>query len=156
MLCDAGVLREPLLYMSLFFKEYRERYYELLDLVRHHGDWEAWLSFFLQGMAQTADAAVDTAHRLLARFDGDRSKIEEQAQIVGSVLRCHEVLKKEPISSQSRLAQASGLTVPTIARALEVLEQLGIAEEITGKQRNRRYAYRAVLSILEEGTEALP
>ena len=66
-----GVLRQPLLYLSLYFKQNRAEYYRLLDSVRTTGDWESWLDFFLEGVAETATGAVDTAHRLLAMFEAD-------------------------------------------------------------------------------------
>ena len=78
LLCDAGVLREPLLYLSLHLKRNRERYYELLDLVQGEGDWEAWLEFFVNasGVVEAAQGAVDTAGRLSELLARDRSRIE--------------------------------------------------------------------------------
>ena len=75
MLVDGGILRQPLLYLSLFFKQHRSRYYELLNEVRQQGDWEAWIAFFLEGVESTAAAAVDSAHRLLDLFRIDEMKL---------------------------------------------------------------------------------
>jgi Fic family protein len=74
LLCHAGVLREPLLYLSLYFKQHRAEYSRLLDQVRTHGDCEAWLTFFLEGVQQTAEGAVTTARRLMDLFEEDRER----------------------------------------------------------------------------------
>ena len=91
-----GLLRHPLLYLSLYFKQNRMEYYDLLDIVRRTGDWEAWLRFFLEGVAQTAEAAVATAESLLALFDQDEAQIQAQGRRAGSALRVHQAMKERP------------------------------------------------------------
>jgi cell filamentation protein, protein adenylyltransferase len=86
LLCHAGVLREPLLYLSLHFREKRDEYYRLLDVVRREGDWEAWLAFFLEGVRITADGAVSTARRLVVLFEEDRDRIRVRC-VLRRVLR---------------------------------------------------------------------
>ncbi|MFZ2493883.1 MAG: Fic family protein [Thermoanaerobaculia bacterium] len=152
-LCDSGILREPLLYLSLYFKKHRSRYYELLDGVRRDGDWEAWLRFFLDGVQETADAAVSTARQLAALFATDRARIADHGRRAGSALRVHEALKARPLASIQSLRARSGLSFPATASGMELLRELGIARELTGKRRNRVFAYDAYLSILSEGTE---
>ena len=151
LLCHAGVLRDPLLYLSLYFKEHRARYYDLLDRVRRDGDWEAWLSFFLEGVRVTADGAVATAHRLTGMFREDRTRIEPVGRRAGSALRVHEVLKVRPILSLNAICQQTGLSFPGASSAMDVLVKLGIARELTGKQRNRLYVYDRYLAVLSEG-----
>jgi Fic family protein len=90
MLCSEGILRQPLLYISLYFKTHRSDYYRLLQEVRERGTWEAWLEFFLAGVETTASQAVDAAGRIIALFDADRRRIEGEADRAGSVLRVHE------------------------------------------------------------------
>jgi Fic family protein len=155
LLCQAGVLREPLLYLSLYFKQNRPTYYELLDRVRREGDWEAWLTFLLEGVKQVADGAVGTTERLGALFQADRSRIEPTGRRAGSVLRVHDVLKARPIQTLSGVRKATGLSFPTVSSAVDVLMELGIARELTGKPRNRLFAYDGYLAILNEGTEPL-
>src|SRR3989338_8921371 len=99
LLCHAGVLQKPILYLSLYLKQNRDRYYRLLDEVRRTGDWEAWLAFFLEGVRQTADGAVSTARRLVELFQRDRDRIQEGGRAAGSALRVHEVLKARPLVS---------------------------------------------------------
>ena len=152
-LCHAGVLREPMLYLSLYFKERREEYYALLDGVRQTGDWEAWIAFFLEGVKQTAESAVSTAGRLVELFHDDQERIQETGRAAGSALRVQQVLKERPITSISQVCDRAGLSFPAASSAIQRLVELGIAREITGRPRNRVYAYDSYLSILSEGTE---
>jgi Fic family protein len=154
-LCHSGMLREPLLYLSIYFKRNRSRYYELLDRVRRAGEWETWLSFFLEGVGQTAEEAVTTARRLDLLFTTDRVRIAASGRRAGSALRVHEVLKSRPITSIQDLRQRTGLSFPAAAAGVELLGDLGIARELTGKRRNRIFAYEAHLAVLNEGTEPI-
>ena len=155
LLCHSGPLRHPLLYLSLYFKENRDRYYELLDGVRQTGDWESWLEFYLDGVAETAESAVGTAERVLELFDGDEAAIQQQGRAAGSALRVHQVLKERPITSLRGVSDRTGLSPPGAASGMRVLEGLGIANEITGQIRDRRYGYERYIAILNEGTEPL-
>ncbi len=155
LLSHDGLLRHPLFYLSLYFKQNRMEYYDLLDIVRRTGDWEAWLRFFLEGVAQTAEAAVATAESLLALFDQDEAQIQTQGRRAGSALRVHQAMKEHPIISLRNVADRTSLTLPTAAAGMQVLQDLGIAMELTGQVRDRRYGYRQYISILSEGTEPL-
>ena len=150
LLCSAGALREPLLYLSLFLKKHRATYYDLLDGVRRDGDWEAWLSFFLQGVEETAMSAVAGAQALSALFREDRLRIEQQGRRSGSALRVHEALKARPISSLPAISRATGLSFPAVASAVELLVSMNIVRELTGKRRNRLFVYDRFLSALNE------
>jgi Fic family protein len=153
LLCHAGVLREPLLYLSLYFKQNRSVYYELLDRVRRTGDWEAWLEFFLQGIRQTAEGAVSTAQRLAELFKDDRATIERGGRKAGSALRVHEAIKDRPILSMPEVSRRTGLSFPAASSAMVFLEASGIVRELTGKRRNRLFVYDRYLAIMNEGTE---
>ncbi len=148
-----GVLREPLLYLSLFLKQHREMYYELLQNVRMEGDWEAWLDFFFQGVTETSDSAVATAQRMLHLFSEDRKRIQASGKVAGSVLQVHHHLQGRPISSASSIGAAEKLSPATVNKALATLTGMGIVREITGGQRNRLFAYDEVLRLLSEGTD---
>ena len=153
LLCHAGLLREPLLYLSLYFKQNREAYYAHLDAVRREGDWEAWLSFFLTGVRETAEGAVATAQRLVALFREDRERIVPRGRRAGSALRVHDALKARPLASMQEVCTRSGLSFPAANTAMQMLVELGVARELTGKRRNRVFAYDRYLAILSEGTE---
>lgn len=150
-----GLLRQPMLYLSLYFKQNRSEYYELLDIVRQTGDWEAWLTFFLEGVAQTSESAVATAERLLDLFADDEANIQQQGRRAGSALRVHQALKERPIISLRDVTERTGLTLPTAGAGMQLLADIGIANEITGQPRDRRYAYQQYIEILSEGTEPL-
>ena len=154
-LCQSGILREPLLYLSVYFKQHRRRYYELLDRVRREGDWETWLGFFFDGIRETAEGAVATARRLAALFATDRDRIASGGRRSGSALRVHEAFKARPVTSMQDLRRRSGLSFPATAAGMDLLQELGIARELTGRRRNRVFAYEAYLSILNEGTEPI-
>ena len=154
LLCQAGVLHQPLLYLSLYFKQHRATYYDLLNYVRRTGDWEAWLAFFLDGVKLTAEGAVSTAQRLSRMFQNDRSRIEEAGgRRAGSGLRVHDALKAQPILSLPAARRHTNLSFQAASSAMELLITHGIAREITGKRRGRLFVYDQYLSILNEGTE---
>ncbi len=152
LLCSRGVLREPLLYLSLYLKEHRAEYYELLERVRRDGDWEAWLAFFLEGVGVTAEGAVETARRLETLFGDDRARIETTGRRASSALRVHEALKARPILSLPAACERTGLSFPAVSSAMDLLMDLGVARELTGRRRNRLFAYDRYLAILNEGT----
>jgi Fic family protein len=153
LLCHSRVLGEPLLYLSLYFKQNRAAYYALLDRVRREGDWEAWVAFFLDGVRVTAEGAVSTAERLGTMFGVDRARIEPTGRRAGSVLRVHEALKARPISSMTKVCRTTGLSFPAVSSAMDLLVEMRIARELTGKRRNRLFVYDGYLAILNEGTE---
>jgi len=153
LLCHAGLLREPLLYLSLYLKQNRATYYDLLDSVRRDGDWEVWLAFFLEGVQRTAEGAVTTAQELAGMFVADRAKIEPRGRRAGSALRVHDAIKRRPISSMQKVCRITGLSFPAAGSAMDLLVELGIARELTGKRRNRLFVYDRYLAILSAGTE---
>ena len=155
LLCAAGRLSEPLLYLSLYFKQNRADYYRLLDAVRTDGDFESWVAFFLEGVVRTADGAVDTAKRLLALFESDRGRIQGMGRKASSALRVHEAMKSRPIRRLQNVAEATGLSFPAANAGMGVLLDQQIVREVTGKRRNRAFAYDQYLSVLNEGAENL-
>ena len=152
---QSGVLRQPLLYLSLYFKQHRAHYYDLLADLRHSGDWEAWLAFFVEGVRATAEDGVETARRLSQMFEDDREKIQTRGRRAGSALRAHAVLMRSPVLSIRRVHERTGLSWPTAAAAIDLLSELGITHEMTGDRRNRLFAYDEYIAILSEGGEPL-
>lgn len=152
-LAHAGVLTEPLLYLSLYFKQHRATYYDLLDRVRRDGAWEEWLVFFLDGVTATATEAVTATQRLMARFEADRAQLTALGRSGRSALQLLELLRRRPVTSIGMAVTQTGLTFPTVANALDLMMQEGIVRELTGQQRNRAFGYAGHLAILNEGTE---
>ncbi len=155
-LCAHGVLRRPLLYLSLYLKTHRTDYYRLLQEVREHGNWEAWLEFFLDGVAETATQAFDAASRTVDLFKADRRRINVEGERANSALRVHDLLQQRPSLTAGEVARRTFLSIPTVNNALAELERLGIVVEVTGRLRGRIFNYAAYLAILNEGTEPLP
>ena len=155
MLCDAGLLDEPSLYLSLYFKSRREEYYQRLDAVRTQGDWEGWLRFFFDGVAATSGQAVDTAQRLLQLFQNDREQLRAAGRIAGTTLQLHETFTRNPLRTIPKLVSELGLSKPAVGRGLDAMRKRGIIREITGKQRYMIFAYQPYLDILSEGAQPL-
>jgi Fic family protein len=153
LLCENKALKEPMLYLSLFFKTHRQMYYDLLNRVRFDGDWEAWLDFFADAVIITAGQAVDTVQRLSVLAERDRAKIESIGRAAGSALRLHHELIKRPITTSRILENSSGLSHVTVNKAIDNLCLMGITTELTGQKRNRVFSYPEYISILNEGTE---
>jgi Fic family protein len=154
-LCNDGVLREPTLYLSLYFKQNRAEYYSRLNAVRNSGDWEGWLGFFLDGVAEVSQQAVDTAQRLMRLLEQDRARIATLGTRAGNVGLVFDQFARRVLLSVSQLRPSVPLSPPTIRSALRTLSELGIVQELTGQQRNRVFAYRNYLDILGEGAQPL-
>jgi Fic family protein len=151
LLCHAGVVREPLLYLSLYLKQHRSMYYELLDRVRRDGDWEAWLRFFLEGVRLTADGAVVSARALQDLLARDQGRAASMGRVSGSTLRAHRVFAARPIGTIKEVQRRSGLSHPAASSATMRLVELGVLTELTGRRRDRVFAYREYLEILDRG-----
>ena len=152
---EAGLLARPVLYISLHLKRERDRYYDLLGQIRVNGDWEAWLEFFIEGVRITAEDGIRTARRLTETFERDRARIEQAGRRAGSALRAHEALKQRPTLSIARIAEQTGLSIPAASSAVDLLLQLGIVREMTGRRRGRVFGYAEYIDILSEGAEPL-
>jgi Fic family protein len=156
LLHQAGLLRQPLLYLSLYLKQHRDDYYRLLDRVRATGDWETWLDFFLDGVATTATGAVDTAQRLVGMFADDVARVRMGGRLAASMAGVLQALREHPVLTLNEAARRAKTTFPTASKAMLALVGLRIARELTGYRRNRVFAYDKYLAALSEGAEPLP
>lgn len=153
LLCGEGrVLSKPLLYLSLYLKRNRDEYYERLQRVRTHGEWEQWLRFFLAGIVEVANSAADATRRLLALVDRDRQRIQELGRAASSAARLHEIAVREIVFRIPQAARTLDSNEVTVGNAARNLEKLGIVAETTGRSRNKRFVYLEYLRIIEEGT----
>ena len=157
MLVAEGVLEQPWLYVSLYFKQHRFQYYDLLQKVRTQGDWEEWIEFYLEGVTTIACQATEKIRALLALFERDRKAVEQsrigsiyQKVAVQSNLTVYDYLKKRIAIRIPETAEDCELTKPTVQRAIDDLQKLGIVTEATGKARNRVYIYNEYLDILNQ------
>ena len=148
LLCAEKVLQQPLLYLSLYFKQHRDAYYDHLQRVRTEGAWEAWLAFFLEGVISVRVGDRDGAAHPATRRGGPRA-VHDFGRGAASALRVHELAGHRIVLTASRTATELGLSVPTVNAALARLEQAGILREVTGRKRGRLFVYDAYLSLLQ-------
>mgnify|MGYP000865108530 CR=1 FL=1 len=144
LLCQWGILHQPLLYLSLFFKEHRREYYERLQAVRDMGDWEGWLRFFLAGVADISGRASHTASAI-QKLRHEHLALVSKAAAQGPALL--EACFKTPFISITMAARELGTSFQTARNAVYKLEDLGLLKEVTGDHRNRIYAYQAYLDL---------
>jgi Fic family protein len=154
-LTSAGLLRAPILYLSLYFKRHRDQYYRLLDRVRAEGDWETWLDFFLDGVTETATSAVDTALRLVTMFKADSQAVQSSGRTAPTMLRVLQALHERPVLTVREAAKRTGLSFPAASKGMSGLVAAGLVTELTGNRRNRVFSYTRFLGVLAEGTEPL-
>ena len=150
-----NVIETPLLYLSLYLKQHRDLYYDLLQRTRTHGEWEQWVRFFLAGVRETAGQATQTAERIVELFRSDRVRIAG-TRSSATLQRLHEELQRTPILSTTRAVRLTNLTHPTVTKGFLALERRGIVRELTGRKRGRAFEYTAYLNMLRDGTDPLP
>ena len=153
---EQQVMSRPLLYLSLYLKRNRDEYYTHLQRIRTHGEWEVWLRFFLEGVKEVAESATETTRRLLALVDEDRHAIHALGRASGSAVRLHELLIRQIVFRIPEAARELSLSEVTVASTAAHLERLGILREVTGRKRNKLFAYSKYLDVLAEGTAVQP
>ena len=153
LLCEEKILREPMLYLSLYFKANRQYYYELLNKVRVTGDWESWLDFFAEAVAFTANQAVDTVRQLIDLSKEDTEKIKTLGRATASTLDIHRALLERPIATSNWLVNKTKISPATVNNCLNHLEKLGITHELTGRKRDRIFSYTRHIEIMNKGTD---
>lgn len=147
------LLSAPLLYLSLYFKRHRAEYYRLLGEVRKSGDWEAWIDFFLEGVATIADEAVATARDVFALVNADRQRVLAASSASVIAVRLLELLPLHPVVTIPGIVKLLETTKPTAGKAVQLLEGAGVMVETSGKKRDRTFAYKRYLDRLRAGTE---
>lgn len=150
-----GLLRSPLLYLSLSFKRHRADYYRRLSAVRTEGDWEGWTGFFLECVREAADDGVDAARRLNEVLGKDRHRVAAHDAATVSAVRLLDLLPDHPVVTLQRVIGLLETTKPTAGKAIDSLVRAGVIEETTGRKRDRVFSYAAYLKVLAEDT-ALP
>ena len=155
LLCTQGILKEPMLYLSLYLKTHRQQYYDLLQRVREQGSWEDWLEFFLDGIIETSSQASEATQEILNLFEADRKRIDSLGRSAASVFRVYQLLQQKPLIKIPDAARKLGISVPTVTKSIQHLENLGIVREFTGRQYNRQFIYSEYMNILSRGTEPL-
>ena len=147
-LCVQGFLCSPFLYLSLFFRQHRDLYYEKLSEPRKTGDWESWLNFFLEGMAVTAADAKRTLVAIQKLFAADDQKISALGRSRTSVAAVFEAFKRKPLLTVSELTRRTGLSKPTAIGAVNRLINIGIIENVSEKKWGQIYSYSGYTKLL--------
>lgn len=150
MLCAAEVLREPVLYLSLFFKKHRRIYYDRLNRVREHEGWTQWIDFFLQGVRDTANQAARTASHIDKLFRADKEKIEGFGRAAASAMLIYRHAQVKPLFSIKNAAHEMKVSFPTASSAVTRLAEAGILRESSGKRRDRLFLYSKYLDVLNQ------
>lgn len=153
LLCSQEILEQPYLYLSLYLKANRSVYFDLLQRVRETGDWEAWLRFFLDGIAESSTQATDAAGEIFRLFNDDRTKVENLGRPAASALSVFQQFQQRPVLSVAAMSKELSIRRPTIYKSVEHLKRLGIIAEMTGRKKDRVYAYSDYLKILSRGAE---
>ena len=151
LLCEREILSKPVLYLSHFFKKRRAEYYERLQSVRDDGDWEGWLGFFLEGVAEVSQEATETARRILVLREEHRSQIlRELGRAAGTAQQVLEYLFKRPVVAVKDVRAHTGTSFAAANQLVARLESLGIVKEITGNKRNRRFSYAPYIELFAD------
>lgn len=151
MLCERKILDKPLLYLSLFFKENKSHYYDLLMNVRLNGEWEEWIKFFLRGVRNTSLEAIRTANEIKSLQEKDRnSMLQESSHKIA--IQCFDLICRYPIISISVVVKKLNSNYPSIKRVFDDLIRLGILEYHSTKRRKKIFSYAKYLQILRRGT----
>lgn len=156
MLHNAGMLDVPILCLSSFLKKHQSLYYEHLDSVRRTGNWELWIDFVLDGIADSANEGFKLATSVVKLFEKDRLTIEDGEWATSSMFNVFSLMQRYPILTSNGVTNLSGMSLPTALRTLSRLQKIGILRETTGKERNKRFVYKAYLDLINSGTEIQP
>lgn len=151
LLCDWKILQKPVLYISHYFKKHREQYYDLLHSIRDKGDWEGWLKFFLTAVAEVASSATETARRIVALREKDRTRIIETfGRSTANGLKVLEHLYSKPIISINDIIKLTGLSFTAASQLMSRFLKHNILREYTGQKRNRLFRYEEYIAIFKE------
>ncbi len=154
LLCEQEMLQKPVLYLSHFFKQHQQRYYEELQSVRHAGTWEGWLTFFLHGVVEVGRQAADTARRIVELREDHRHLITEKfGRTAGNGHRVLEQLYEHPILSVSDVRELTGTTYQAANNLVTRMVDCDILTEFTGQARNRAFIYRDYIDLFHDGDE---
>lgn len=150
LLCNDGVISQPSLYLSLYFKKHRREYCQLFNYVRQTGDWERWVTFFLEGVTMASQSATQLAKKISYLLENDCGMIAQLGRVRSSVEQVYDAFLRKPLVSAVTVTRETGISFPTVQKSIDTLVDLEIVQEISGRQRDRLYSYTAYLSLLEK------
>ena len=151
LLTERGVLQKPVLYLSHYFKRHRQAYYDHLQNIRDTGDWEAWLAFFLRGVAEVSNEAAHTARQILLLREKHRLAITERlGRAAGNGHRVLEELFERPVVTVKDVQRITGTTYVAANQLVSRFVEIGILVEMTGYTRNRRFRYEPYIALFRD------
>jgi Fic family protein len=152
LLCEQKILQYPLLYLSYYFKKYRNEYYHHLQMVRDKGEWELWLKFFLKGVYEVAQEASITAREIVNMKESHRQLVLDSlgARRSGNAIALLESLYFKPIFTVEHVEATTKLAYTNSNALIRELCDIGLLQEITGRKRNRAFAYTPYLDVFED------
>ncbi len=142
------LLPEPLMYLSAYLQQHQMEYYRRLSIIRTEGDWESWVSFFLEGVATAAADAERGIIAIASLVAADRRRLLQSPKAGPTSYRLFEMLPMMPRFTVERVRQQLDTSFPTANASVKILEDLGIVTEMTGKKKNRSYSYQAYIELL--------
>lgn len=148
-----GILNKPLLYLSIYLKKNRQRYYDLLMNVRHEGAWEEWIKFFLTGVAETSEEATNTAREIIGLKERLFTLLCEKSVSSPHAVRLLNHMFTSPLIDSSEIGSRLSISKETAIQLLNKFEHVGIIKEITGKKRYKKYLFKEYVDLISRGTE---
>jgi Fic family protein len=145
-----GILSEPLMYLSGYLKQHQAEYYRLLSSVRSKGNWEAWVAFFLEGVAVAASDAERGIVAIASLIAADRRRLLKAPKATPASYRLFELLPMMPRFTIEKVRQRLETSFPTATAAIRILEDQGIVTELTGQKKNRSYSYQPYIALLTQ------
>jgi Fic family protein len=152
LLCEQKMLQKPVLYLSHFFKQHRDQYYDFLQHTRDRGDWESWITFFLTAVAEVSGEATDTARKIVALREKHRAAVVDHfGRATGNGLKVLESLYSRPIISVKRIKDLTKVSFTAANQLMDKFEENGILKETTGRLRNRLFRYGEYIDLFAAG-----
>jgi len=153
LLAERKILEQPLLYLSIFFKKHKQEYYDRLQAIRDQGQWERWLEFFVDGVAEVATEATETARKILSLREKDRERIAALGRRSGNAHRLLDWLFRQPVVTVKTVERVLRITQPAANALIASMTRAKILRETTGYKRNRRFSYRRYLRLFDEASQ---
>ncbi len=148
MLYQREILEIPVLYISYYFKKYRQQYYEQLQSVRENGSWEAWLKFFLQGIYEVSQEATETSRKIVDLREAHRQRIAENfGRVAGNAMQVLETLYQRPFIKVQDIIELSKVSYPAANQLMNKFVDHGLLTEVTGQARNRQFRYGSYIEL---------
>jgi len=148
-----NIIERPLLYLSYYFKKNRQEYYDRLMIVRNKGDYEQWINFFLDGVIETSEMAINDIKKILELQASDQKLLWEKKISSPLVVMVHNKLFYTPVITINEIEKAFDVSYPTASNVVNQLIKVGILQETTGQKRSKRYIYKKYMDILAQGTQ---